>query len=251
VTFKFVVNWLTIALIAGGILATIVQYKKVVKVFNVADKSDFLSSKIEGEYFVFSTVCCAVLAVSLVFPYISRGFGMERAYFQIIGILALFFGIGAIALARFLKLRAHWLMLLILIPFFVGNAGLVDQMFHRPTPVLNTEGHYYNDYYIHDQDSYAARWLRDNADLKQTKVYADGPGGDRLVSQALMYRGYDTGSLFKKDETIDGYIYLRYTNVVNGEFFGPGGKVYGLTELQDKFAGKNKVYTNGGSEIYR
>jgi uncharacterized membrane protein len=251
VTFKFVVNWLTIALIAGGILATIVQYKKVVKVSNVADKPDFLSSKIEGEYFVFSIACCAVLAVSLVFPYISYGYGLGRVYFQIIGILALFFGIGAIALTRFLKLKAHWLMLLILIPFFVGNAGLVDQMFHRPTPVLNAEGHYYNDYYIHDQDSYAARWLRDNADLKQTRVYADGPGGDRLVSQALIYRGYNTEALFKKDETIDGYIYLRYTNVVNEELFGPGGKVYSLTEIQDKFIGRSKIYTNGGSEIYR
>lgn len=251
VTFKFVVNWLTIALIAGGILATIVQYKKVVKVSSVADKPAFLSSKIEVEYFVLSIVCCAVLAVSLVFPYISRGYGMERAYFQIIGILALFFGIGAIALARFLKLRPHWLMLLILIPFFVGNAGLVDQIFHRPTPVLNTEGHYYNDYYIHDQDSYAARWLRDNGDLKDTRIYTDGPGGDILLSQASIYTGYDTRQLFEKGKTIDGYIYLRYTNVVNEELFGPGGKVYGLTEIQEKFAGRNKVYTNGASEVYR
>ena len=176
---------------------------------------------------------------------------MARVYFQMMGILAMFFIIGGITIARFPKLKASWLILLILIPFFICNTGLVDKMFRQPTLVLDSKGSEHDKYYIHDQEGYAARWLRSNGELENTKIYADDLGSDWLISLAGVYPWCDASSLFQKDVVVDGYIYLRYDNVVNGKLISPQGKQYSLAECQDKLMGKAKIYDNAGSQIYR
>ena len=58
-------------------------------------------------------------------------------------------------------------------------------------------------------------------------------------------------SLCEEDKKISGYIYLRYYNVVDGKLLDAGYKSHNITEYQDKFISKGKIYANGGSEIYR
>jgi uncharacterized membrane protein len=227
------------------------RYRRAVSINGSRDKPDFLQSKIDTEYFVLSLVCCAIMAFSLASPYVEWGYGLARVYFQMIGLLAVFFMIGGITIAKFLKLRAYWLILLVLIPFFLCTANLVDKIFNRPVLLLNSEGPAYYNNYIHDEESYAAKWLRDNGELERTEIYADGLGSDWLISQAGISPWYGIQSLFESDKSVVGYIYLRYYNVVNGKLIGPGGKEYDLIEIQDKFMGKSKIYANGGSEIYR
>ena len=53
----------------------------------------------------------------------------------------------------------------------------------------------------------------------------------------------------KKDKK-EGYIYLRYTGVVNGKLLDSKYQWHNLTEYSGIFRGKDKIYTNGGSEIY-
>jgi uncharacterized membrane protein len=236
VKVKFVVNWLTIALIFIGTLGTLVRYRRMVSISDSGDKPSFLESKIDAEYFILSLVCSALLVFSVVVPYVSS-YGMGRIHFQIVCIVSMFFIIGGITIAKFLKLRPVYLILLILIPFFLCNTGMVDQMFNRPTLLLNSEGPGYDPYYIHDQESYAAKWLKNNGELENNRINADGLGSKWLMSQGGISSGVDTHSLLQRDKSVEGYIYLRYCNVVNVEF--PYAHI-----------GKNKIYTNGGSEVY-
>ena len=52
----------------------------------------------------------------------------------------------------------------------------------------------------------------------------------------------------------DTYVYLRYLNVVGGigtDFdISSGHTFYDMAEISPLFEGKNKIYSNGGSEIY-
>lgn len=249
--FKFVFSWLTIALTGFGIIFTLTRFKRMVSNIGSIDKPEFLKTKIDVEYIILSIGGSAILVLTLVIPYIGTAYGISRLYFQMAGFFAVFLVIGSITVARFLKPMAYWLVLLVLIPFFLGNAGIVNQVFGPHTFILNSDNINYTDDYIYDQDSYAAKWLRSNGEMEGTEIYADGLGSDWLISQAGVFPWCDRCSLFEEDASINGYIYLRYPNVVNGKLFGPGGELFNLTQIQDKFIGKSRIYTNGGSEIYK
>jgi uncharacterized membrane protein len=55
---------------------------------------------------------------------------------------------------------------------------------------------------------------------------------------------------FPEHESINGYIYLRYHNVVDGLVLGKHNTTE-MTEYSDMFVGKNMIYENGGSEIWK
>ena len=50
------------------------------------------------------------------------------------------------------------------------------------TIILNSEGGHYNLWYVHDQESCVAKWLKRYTDEK-AKIYADRLGNNRLISQ--------------------------------------------------------------------
>ena len=149
------------------------------------------------------------------------------------------------------EVRAYLIILLVLIPYFFCVTGVMYNIFGVPRAItLNSEGGQYDMLYVHDQESYGAGWLRDNGELENTKIYTGRGIGGRLISQAGI-RGHDPYSLLKEDKKIDGYIYLRYYNVVDGKILDAQKEEQNMTEYQDKFVGKGKIYDNGGSEVYK
>jgi uncharacterized membrane protein len=51
---------------------------------------------------------------------------------------------------------------------------------------------------------------------------------------------------------IEGYIYLRYYNVVDGLVLASGGgNTTEMQEYSDMLIGENRIYDNGGSEVWR
>jgi uncharacterized membrane protein len=148
------------------------------------------------------------------------------------------------------EVGAYLIILLVLIPYFFCVTGVMYNIFGVPRAIiLNSEGEQYNTMYIHDQESYGAKWLRDNGELKNTMIYTDFVGGLRPLSQAGILE-YDSYSLLVEDRKINGYIYLRYYNVVDGKLLDMNIKKHNITEYQDKFVGKGKIYNNGGSEVW-
>lgn len=251
--FKFVFSWLGIIFIAIGVLSTIARYRRMLSIPGSGHgKPNFLERKIDAEYWAFSLACCTILVLSVALPYALYGYGMTREYLAMLLVLCMFFVIGGIMVAKFLKLKPYWLLLLILIPYFICTTGTIDRIFGVPgSVVLNSEGPSYAYYYIYDQEGYAARWLGDNANLKDTMIFADKGGRARLLSQGGITGYGGLFPLFQKDEKIGGYIYLTYHNVVNKELLDVKGNLHSLEGYQDKFTGKDKIYSNGGSEIYK
>jgi uncharacterized membrane protein len=221
-------------------------------------KPDFLKEKFEVTYLMIALGCTGLLVAMVALPFVSTGYGMIRLYAVATTILSLFFVIGGVTVSRYLnqliavfrgktlkknasQVQAYLVILLVLIPYFLCVTGVTYQMFGVPRSIiLNSEGEQYDPYYVHDQESHGAKWLKEYCESK-SKIYADHHGRLRLTSQSKI--PFYSSRLLPTTKRIDeGYIYLRYYNVVNSEF---------QSEYSHQFVGKSEIYDNGGSKIYR
>ena len=244
---RVVFSWFTVAFVAVGVLSTVARYKRMVAVpGSRLIKPNFLYSKFGMEYFVLSLAGSLILVTAVVLPYVLAGYSMERAHFQTLVVLSPFFVVGGIVVARWLRARPHWIMLLVLIPYFMCTTGTMYQIFGSPSSmVLNSAGAEYRSRYVHDGESYAAKWIRKYG-KEGVKIYTGIEMGPRLLmSQGKIPRSQAGGSFIirhQEGKTIAGYLYLRYTDI----------KVYEVVaEYPEIFIGKNKIYTTNGSAIYR
>lgn len=162
----------------------------------------------------------------------------------------------------------RFLVLTVLVPYTLFNTGFVFEVVgDKPFSIsLSMERmknsndkdviEYLNHEIIRDQEVCSAKWLSKYRN-KNIKIYADPVCGSGVLT------GY--GKMFEDIRDINelsrdskgGYIYLRYMNVKNGlmlkypQPFRSGIYViYNTSELFPLFRVKEKIYTNGGSEIY-
>jgi uncharacterized membrane protein len=230
-------------------------------------KPDFLKNKFEVTYFVIALVLSGLLVATVALPYIAVGYSLERQYTLAITILSVFFVIGGMVVAKYLnklltvlqgktsskktsQVRAYLIILLVLIPYFLCTTGVMYNIFGVPRAItLNSEGEQHDSMYVHDQESYGAKWLKEYRDHK-TKIYGDTLSRMRLTSQAGIRAFTYAKAIFEDKRAIrDGYIYLRYYNVVNGKLMGL--VPHDMTEYSDIFGEMSKVYANGGAEIWK
>jgi len=243
---RLIVSWLTVAFIATGVLSTLARYRRMVAIPNRGRTSpDFLSSKFETEYLALSLACGAALVFSIVLPYVSVGYSTERIYFQALTVLSLFFVIGGIMIARWIRTRPHWLILLVLLPFFMCTTGTMYQIFGIPASMtLNSTGREYEQWCIYEQESYAAKWLKEHRE-EGVKIYTNYRTPQLLLaSQGNIPPSFDLYLIphYEKGKEISGYVYLRQLDINEYNF---------TAEYPGIFTGKNKIYVNNGSEIYR
>ena len=229
-----------------GLLTVIRRIKAMVFTpFTRYEKPNFLLKKFDAEYLTLSIGCFILLVSTVVLPHISEYYGALRTYFQMMVPLSIFFVIGGIEIARYLKSRPHWIILAVLIPYFLCTSGAMCQVFGFPRAItLNSEGPLYSRMYVSDEDSYAARWIKGYAKEGEI-IYADSLSTDVLLSQGRIPFSQTDASLisrYKEGKEIDGYIYLRYVDIVDGGL---------VAEYPGLLTGKSKIYASGGSEIYR
>ena len=252
---ELIFTWLTFALIAIGIITLVGRSKEMSFPELNFKKPDFLKDKFEVEYSVIVLICAGLLIVVIATPYIAVGYSLSRTYNIVLILLSTFSIIGGITLSKYLKVRAYLIILLILIPYFFCISGVTYQILGHPRAItLNSENYSECNSYVHDQEIYAAKWLKDY-DGSKLRIYSDHFGGIRLISQGMLAPNLVDNSLLKRlseNKKIEGYIYLRYCNVVDGKLSGTDYLLlYNMTEYSDVFIKKNKIYANGGSEIYR
>ena len=82
-------------------------------------------------------------------------------------------------------------------------------------------------------------------------MYADFYGGRKLLNQGKIRSPLYYFHWLSDPDVVEGYIYLGYSNIINGELIGHDNKVYNMTDYQDFFLKKNKIYSNGDTVVYR
>lgn len=281
---EFLFTWITFVFIGIGIITLIRKYKEVSFPELNFKKLYFIEDKFEITYFVTTFICSGLLVVMVLLPFIAEGYDMFRLYSVVLIILSIFFIIGGIALSQIFFLREkdipkkqnqrknarqnsvrksvdkgnisevwpYLTILVVLIPYFFCVTGVTYYIFgYSRSIILNSEGEQYDPLYVHDQESYSAKWLRSNTD-ERAIIYADFYGNKRLVSQGeITHSRIHCWWLSTNPGRMDGYIYLRFTNIVGGELVDHHNEVYNMTDFQDRFTEKNEIYDSGCSKICR
>ena len=263
---EFIFTWTSFAFIGVGIITLIRRYKEMSFQELNFKRPEFLKDKFEVTYFTIALLCAGLLIAMVALPFVSKGYGIHRLYATGITILSVFFVIGGIMISKGVNkllgvirgkaltknvsgVRAYLIILLILIPYFFCVTGVMYNIFGVPRAIiLNSEGEEYDVIYVHDQESYGAKWLK-NYMNPRNKIACDYRGGNIFVSQTTSRGLTVSGALFKHKE-IKGYIYLRYVNVVGGKLQERSTQWHNITDYSDVFIEKDKIYDNGGCNIY-
>lgn len=222
-----------------------------------ASVRNMINVKFGKEYNAFSLVNLALCLAGIAIPYFSRSLETERLYHITLLFLAPFFVIGGIAtLDKIKKISGMGfgednrkfslkLLSIFLAIFLLFTSGFIYEIAkHTPNSISlnkNTELPIFNDKEVH-----AAKWLVDITDSHL--IYTDNFG--RQLLRGFVYSRVKLFSSETKELPPRVYIYLTSLNLKGfikdfREKMGPLSTFY-----NNVIPKKNRIYDNGGSEIY-
>lgn len=250
----FVITWLSFAFIAVGVIGAITRFRQMITTPQSENsKAEFLKEKFEVTYVAMALVCSGLLLGFLTLPYVSLGYSPDRTFCLTLPILSSFLIIGGILISKYLRLSSRLLILALVISYFIFFTGWVYEVagVHK-SDVLSSETEFYDYVYTHDEEVQAAQFIKEHTG-EEAKIHAlDSMAGYRLVGQAMIpfYR-VDVYGIIQYNPH-PGYVYLSYYNAAEGkvpERDNPNIQ-YSLAKYLPLLANDNKIYDNGGSELY-
>jgi uncharacterized membrane protein len=104
--------------------------------------------------------------------------------------------------------------------------------------------------YFDESEVIGALWLSKNVDVENSKIYSD------YSSAAIVLSGY--GMLGDRVQVMsnvtvlpsNGTVYLNRANIDDGVYIGPT-YLWNTTSISQDLNLENKIYSNGGCEIYQ
>jgi hypothetical protein len=171
--------------------------------------------------------------------------------------------LGCQALIRFVVKRkkqvfAYTLAAVILITYFLFQTNFVyevagTQSWSVPlsgyrmdkVALTNYEG------YIDHQDAFSAQWLSMNVDVEHTQIYSDFASKRIvLVSYGQIYSTRIIEWTNTTQFISNSMLYLSTLTLVHGQVAGAADQMWNFTDLSGQLSFMNRVYSNGGSEVY-
>lgn len=269
-----ILHYITQFFITVGITKLILKHKEM---------------KFNEEYTSFSIVNFGILIACIVIPTFSDKLNMPRMYHLTLIFLAPFCIIGGeIIFGRLIKIvryiRYHNInqkymengtkrdvnqntpkvfVSIILITCLLFNTGFVyeiakDNPCSIPLSMKtvdkyadNEDKAFFYSSYTFEQNVFSARWLSKSADPACRIRYSDVISGDHILNSFGMM-GFTPTVLNVETAYLRSslYIYLSYSNVVYGLMVDYGRSCYNISECSYLLEKMNRIYTNGGSEIY-
>jgi len=220
-----------------------------------------INIRLEREHFAFTAIAGAFLVALVAVPGLANTMNMTRLYHLLLFFLAPLFVLGAEFFVKLVSKRGKEfsisvLLLIVLVPYFLFQTSFVYEVTGSESWSLPLSSYrmgyrlYYSFGYNDDWSVFSAKWMHKNVDIQHTQVYADRPSkGNVLMTYGSIYGGYIFSLSNTTSVSINGTVYLSSLNTVHkiivGKFF-----LFTLDELSF-LDDMNKVYTNGGGEIYR
>jgi uncharacterized membrane protein len=217
--------------------------------------------RIRNEYFILSLTAIVFLAMLVLVPGLANTLNMTRFYHILLFFLAPFSVMGAEFIVRLLSKRekqfaASVLLLVVLVPYFLFQTEFVFEVtgsYSWSIPLsgyrmdsVSLYGHYG---YVGAYSVYGAQWLSRNVDVKNSELYADDSAANSVLTiYGRLYVGYVNVLSNTTLVAAKGVVYLNSLNVVDGVIVSR--QLWNSSELAFIFDDLNKVYSNGGSEIY-
>jgi uncharacterized membrane protein len=248
-----ILNYLVQFFIITGVVVLLLRFRKM---------------KFEGEYTAFSTVALALLFAGVTVPFFASALNMTRLYQILLIFLAPFCIIGGITIFKLIgrcfrviwtEKHVRWSLAAfsaVIVLFFLYQTGFIFQVAegHSFFPLDETQ----DSLHFNEQEVLAAEWL-DSVKEDGKSVYADEPRSLLLSSRFEEGGPFAPQLYFFTTDTSqvpdDCYIYLGTRNIVEKEVTltdrGTTSVMRDYVTPESITDGRNKVYANGGSEVYR
>ena len=228
--------------------------------------------KFEKEFSAFSLMFFMICLVSLVTPYTSTAIGTDRAYHITLFFLAPFCVIGCITIFKMMSrvVRASWtdqsvrsslkVLSVFLAIFLLFNTGLVYEVAKdNPTSISLNTTITHPRFHFNDEEAYGAQWLVNMAE-NESEIYA----GDfeRLILYDFVRDKYKVIKFHNETKRVshNSYIFMGLLNVRDDEvvvlrreakcFFRDYPKLSNSTFYNKVIIYANKIYANGGAQVY-
>lgn len=209
------------------------------------------------EYKFLCLISLMLIALFMVLPFISLSYNFERVIQQTLTLLALPVILGLYFFFRMLFIQKEklifFLSLLIILIYFIFPSGLFNQFVGGFAYLqFNNFGEYYDLYYFHNSEKSSLQWLSYNHD-KNSYIYADEYAKLRFLPYSSITQNIITDIL---PSVIDknAYVYSDYSNTINSLVIA---KDKNSKEISYNFPSdflnknKNKIYSNGYSELFK
>jgi uncharacterized membrane protein len=231
-----------------------VQLFLLVGIANLLFKKIYFSKQIPIEYKNFVLTSILFLGAIVAIPYVSQGYNFDRMYMHTMFLLAPVIITGGIygfeKVTRNKTVLPYFLVTIILVGLYWFSYGLVWQLTGGKAVVwLNNTGFYYDIAYTHKTEVASAEWLAERYDTR--RVYTSSTG--RNILWAYGQIDNTNSDVFPASLDKSSYVYATYPNVIDkiNYFFYRGshlGYEYPYEYINNQ---KNKVYSNGESEVYQ
>lgn len=243
-----VVFYATEFLVVIGVIKLIVERKK---------------TNFTQEYIQTSLVSVLLLLMSAVIPYFASALNMTRIYHISLFILAPMCFFGGKAIFRIVAGRKHFVpklvmplfTLTILMPYFLFNVGVIYEVTGDVASSKSLSMHRIDkailyDAYTSEQEVFSAKWFSKRID-NTSMVYCDLMASFHVLNSYALFPLERTFVISNNTKIGEGYVYLRTLNVVDGKMRGPRqGDLWNITGFSPQLNLMNKIYSNGGSNIY-
>ena len=209
--------------------------------------------KINLMYFYISASFFIVLLSILLIPF--YGYDYTRVYLFALTILAPFYIVGysfIIKRLKFSKKFAIPIISILIVVQFICSSGLifyVSGVHQIQNHILYSQKDGTDWEYVHDSEIQSYNWI--NLVGTYDIIYGDQRvGATTFQYSRFMVRG-DYFNLTKEFK-YKGYIYLRYYNVVSRKVITTRSDAVGenINIFSNKIINNDKIYDNGGSNIY-
>jgi len=221
-----------------------------------------VKANVDREYFAISLLAMGFLAALVLVPGLANTMNMTRFYHILLFFLAPLCILGAETIGRLVSKRrtalvSSTLLLIVLVPYFFFQTGFAYEVVGAPPVSLPLSKHRMDMVliryigYFDESEVVGASWMSKNVNVKSSVTYAD------LGSIHNILRGYGlipiVETLFNGTIPLENsYIYLNRANIVEGKLVAtPKGYSWNTTSISPSLGSANKVYSNGGCEIYK
>ncbi len=214
--------------------------------------------KIKGfkNYFLFA-LSSFLLLFTIFLPFSSSSYGVDRLYQQLLMILSFPFVIGFQTIVSKFTHKNYILLTIFIIFYLIIFTNILFSLIGGPSTQIRFDnyGKEYDLHYVSFYEANSNYWSINNI-LPDEKLYLDKYTKFKIFSTKypILGRNYDQ-NIFPSALILDktSYVYAGRTNILDSLAFGFFGNYLISYNFPNEFLrdNKNKIYSNGGSGIFK
>lgn len=214
----------------------------------------------DKEYFILTILAMMLLGLLIVIPGLANTLNMTRFYHILLFFLAPLCVLGAeflvkLTLKRERKLLLSLLLCGLLVPYFLFQSGFVYEVTGSQTYSLLSKPRMsqwflsWNLGYLEENEISGTLWLSKNVDVHGSTIYTDAASRGPLSAYGMIYPGQMEILTNITSFSPGSVVYLNRANTLEEVAIG-SNYMWNITNISPALDSGNKIYSNGGCEIY-